>query len=79
MVNRNYAADVAVTSMLQGRTEALGVAIAALCIATPSVQARLEEMQGQAKSSGAGGGGGAFMLAADLPEGQRKVRAGRAD
>lgn len=69
--------DATSSMMAQGRTEALGAFIAALAIATPSVQARLEEMQPGRTQSGGVGSAGAFMLAADLTEDQRKVCACR--
>lgn len=62
---------------MQGRTEVLGAMVAAACIATPSVQARLKQMQpGRVKGGGSGGSGSgaAFMLAPDLPESSRQAR-----
>ncbi len=58
---------------MQGRTEALGAAIAAVCIATPSMQARLKQMQPGRVQARSGGAGGAFMLGGDLSDDQRKV------
>lgn len=46
--------------------------VAAVCIATPSVQARLKQMQ-PGQVSGGSNGGGAFMLASDLPDAQRQA------
>lgn len=47
--------------------------VAAACIAAPSVQARLEQMQ-PGRVRGGGSGGGAFVLAPDLPDSSRQVR-----
>ena len=50
----------------------LGAIVAAACIVTPSVQARLKQMQpGQVR--GGGSTGGALLLAADLPTNSRQV------
>ena len=53
----------------------LGAVISAVCIVTPTVQARLEEMRpGRLQRlASAAGGGGSFLLAEDLTDEQRKV------
>lgn len=67
----NHLAAGAYTTPAQGRTEALGAVVSAVCIATPSMQARLKQMQ-PGRVKGGGSGGGAFMLAPDLPDAQRQ-------
>lgn len=58
---------------VQGRAEGLGVAIAAVCIAIPTVQQRLKEMQPGA-IRGVTKAAPSFLLSPDLTDDQRKVQ-----
>lgn len=63
---------------VQARTEALGAALSALCIATPSIGARLRSAQpGRGRTAGAAdqSSGQVFQIAADVPDDVKTVRA----